>query len=218
MRLKTLLCLAALTAGTAITMAQSNVYSLNIVGYVNTTNANGFSMIANPLNATNNDIKVLFADAPVNAKVFRFQGGAYVLYFNDVDDGWSGPGGPGATFNLNPGEGVFFQNPSTPYVKTYVGEVVLNSTNVVPNGFSLRSSVIPQQGKVQTDLLYPGNVNDKVFRWSGTAYILYFNDVDDGWTGPGGPGDEPVLRVAESAFFQNNSPTKNWVRNFVVGP
>ena len=35
MRTKALLCAAALAAGTAASMAQSNVYSLNIVGYVN---------------------------------------------------------------------------------------------------------------------------------------------------------------------------------------
>jgi len=218
MRIKTLLCLAALTAGVATSMAQSNVYSLNIVGYVTITNNNGYSMIANPLNATNNSMKLLFSDAPVNSKVFRFVGGAYVLYFNDVDDGWTGPAGPGDSFNMNPGEGIFFQNPAaSPYVKTFTGEVQLGSTNVVPNGYSIRSSVVPQAGKVQTELLYPGNVNDKIFKWSGTAYILYFNDVDDGWTGPSGI-EEPQLKVAEAAFFQNNSPTKNWVRNFTVGP
>jgi hypothetical protein len=218
MRIKTLVCLAALTAGVATSMAQSNVYSLNIVGYVTKTNTSGFSMIANPLQSTNNDMKVLFSDAPDNSKVFRFQGGAYVLYFKDADDGWSGPGGPGDSFLLNPGEGIFFQHPGgSPYVKTFVGEVVLNSTNPIPNGFAIRSSVVPQAGKVQTDLLYPAGVNDKIFKWSGTAYVLYFNDVDDGWTGPGGV-EEPTLAVAESAFFQNAGTAKSWIRNFTVGP
>jgi hypothetical protein len=218
MRTKTLLCLAALTAGVATSMAQSNVYSLNIVGYVTITNNTGFSMIANPLNSTNNNIDKLFSDAPSLTKVFRFVGGAYVQYINDPDDGWTGPSGPGNVFALNPGEGIFLQIPSGQYIKTFVGEVQLNSTNPVPNGFSLRSSVVPQAGRIQTDLLYPANNLDKVFRWSGTAYTQYILDPDDGWTGPLGIGDQPQLRVAEGVFIQNNSPTKNWIRNFTVGP
>jgi hypothetical protein len=142
-----------------------------------------------------------------------------VQYVNDPDDGWTGPGGPGNVFALNPGEGVFLNLPAaTTYVKTYVGEVVLNSTNPVPNGFSMRSSVIPQAGLVQTDLLYPAGTFDRVYKFVGGAYVQYVNDPDDGWTGPGGPGQQPSLAVAEGAFFSNPSPLKNWIRNFNVGP
>ena len=58
MRTKTLLLAAALTAaGIASIQAQSNVYSVNVVGYVNVVAPVGqFKMIANPLNATNNTI------------------------------------------------------------------------------------------------------------------------------------------------------------------
>ena len=51
MRTKALLLGAAVGAiGLATSMAQ--VYSVNIVGYVNTTIPTGFSIICNPLNAT----------------------------------------------------------------------------------------------------------------------------------------------------------------------
>jgi hypothetical protein len=217
MRTKTLLCLAALTAGALTTMAQSNVYSLNIVGYVNLTNNPGFTMIANPLNATNNSNSQLFSTAPAFTKIIRYQGGAYQTYVNDPDDGWTGPGGIGDVFNLNPGEGVFIQIPAGPsYVKTFVGEVQLNSTNSVPSGFSMRASVIPQAGRVQTDLLYPAANFDKVIKWTGSAYDTYVLDPDDGWTSNAGPG-EPTLKVAEGFFAQKTAPA-NWIRNFVVGP
>ncbi len=49
--LKALLCLSALAAGIATTVAQSNVYSLNIVGYVNVPVPSGYSLLANPLKA-----------------------------------------------------------------------------------------------------------------------------------------------------------------------
>jgi hypothetical protein len=206
-----------MAAGGAVSMAQSNVYSLNIVGYATITNATGFSMIANPLQSTNNNINQLFSDAPAFTKVVRFQGGGYVQYINDPDDGWTGPAGPGDVFALNPGEGVFVQVPSQ-YVKTFVGEVVLDSTNQIPASFSMRSSVVPQAGKVQTDLGFPAQNFDKIVRWSGTGYIQYILDPDDGWVGPLGIGDEPQVRVAEGFFVQNASPTKNWIRHFAVGP
>src|SRR5437763_197776 len=54
MRTKALLCAAALAAGAVTAMAQSNVYSLNVVGYINTTlvgsAAGKYQMIANQLN------------------------------------------------------------------------------------------------------------------------------------------------------------------------
>jgi len=207
MRTKTLLCLAALTAGVATSMAQSNVYSLNIVGYVTKTNVPGFSLIANPLNSTNNSLNVLYSDAPSLTKIIRFVGGAYVTSLNDPDDGWNN------IAVLNPGEGYFIQVPGGPnYVKTYVGEVVLNSTNNVPSGFSIRSSVIPQTGLVQSDLLYPAANLDKVIKWTGSAYQTSTLDPDDGWV-----PSQPTINVGEG-FFAQKGVSANWIRNFVVGP
>jgi hypothetical protein len=207
MRLKTLLCLAALAAGAATSMAQSNVYSLNIVGYVTKTNVPGFALIANPLNTTNNNLSSLFSDAPSLTKIIRFVGGAYATSVFDPDDGWT-PNVP-----LNPGEGAFIQVPAGPnYVKTYVGEVILNSTNNVPAGFSIRGSVIPQTGLVQTDLLYPAVNLDKVIKWTGVAYQTFVLDPDDGWT-----PSQPTIQVGES-FFAQKGVSANWIRNFSVGP
>jgi hypothetical protein len=61
MRTKTLLLTAALSAaGIATSMAQ-NVYSVNMVGYINKTMPKGLSMIANQLNASpNNKVTTLF--------------------------------------------------------------------------------------------------------------------------------------------------------------
>src|ERR1043165_8066346 len=54
MRTKTLVCAAILAAGLASSMAQSNVYSLNVVGYYNVVIPGGTKvMVANQLNTTN---------------------------------------------------------------------------------------------------------------------------------------------------------------------
>src|SRR2546421_1894502 len=61
MRTKTLVCAAALAAGALTSWAQSNVYSLNVVGYVNVVFPPGqFTVFANPLNNANNAISNIF--------------------------------------------------------------------------------------------------------------------------------------------------------------
>src|SRR4051812_38715441 len=78
MRTKTLVCAAALAAGVATSMAQSNVYSLNIVGYANVPVVAGNSIYANPfdLDGTNSADKVLnhaaLADAGGNPGLDSF--------------------------------------------------------------------------------------------------------------------------------------------------
>ena len=60
MRTKTLILSAvAGFIGCAAALADTNVYSLNAVGYINVTCQPGFTMIANQLNTTNNAIKYL---------------------------------------------------------------------------------------------------------------------------------------------------------------
>jgi hypothetical protein len=207
MRIRTLLCLAALTAGVATTMAQSNVYSLNIVGYVTKTNSPGYQIISNPLNATNNSLSSLYPNAPDFTTVYRFQGGAYVQSTFDPDQpGWT------ANFTFNPGEG-YFMNVGSQYVVTYVGEVVLNSTNPIPSGYSMRASALPQAGRLTADLLYPPNDFDTAYRFVNNAYVQFTYDPDaPGWT----PSD-PNIAVGEG-FFLNTGTAKNWIRNFSVGP
>ena len=72
MRTKTLLLTAALTAaGVATSMAQ--VYSVNMVGYINQSIPQGFSMIANQLNASpDNKVTTLLPAPPASTSVFKF--------------------------------------------------------------------------------------------------------------------------------------------------
>jgi hypothetical protein len=212
MRIKTLLCLAALTAGVATTMAQSNVYSLNIVGYVTVTNVVGTRLIANPLNTTNNDVSNLFQNPPALLTIFKRNapGTGYDSSTFDPDiPGWSAP------LVVDPGDGIWISNPGPgSYVNTFVGEVKLNSTNAVPSNYSLKSSVIPQAGKIETDLLYPRGNLDTIFTFNGVGYDSYTYDPDI----PGWSPTEPTINVAQGFWIFNNGAAKNWIRNFSVGP
>jgi len=60
MRTKVLLGLAALAAGAVTSMAQSNVYSLNIVGYANVPVNPGYNFLSNPMDNGNNNALALF--------------------------------------------------------------------------------------------------------------------------------------------------------------
>src|SRR5271166_2726177 len=70
MRTKTLLCMAALAAGVATSMAQSNVYSLNVVGYVNYPFTLGnYTLVSNPLDNTTNDLNTILPGVPDGTSV-----------------------------------------------------------------------------------------------------------------------------------------------------
>src|SRR5436190_4799543 len=65
MRTKTLfLMAAAIAAGLVSSFAQSsNVYSVNVVGYINVTTPPGFSMIDNQLSVSNNTLGDVLGNA-----------------------------------------------------------------------------------------------------------------------------------------------------------
>jgi hypothetical protein len=89
MRTKTtLLCAAALAAGVTASMAQSNVYSLNIVGYANVPTPAGYTFQSNPFEAAPSD-----AATNVIANPNTAQGGSYSGPWDSSDiQVWNGAG------------------------------------------------------------------------------------------------------------------------------
>lgn len=192
-------------------MAQSNVYSLNIVGYVNYTQpANTFRLGANPLKLVDNDVANVFTAGPNYPGLTIFKrniaGTGYDQSTFDVDlSSWTAP------LDVPPGTGLWISTPvGTPFTNTYVGEVVLNSTNPIPAGYSLKGAILPQAGLIQTTLLYPANFGDTISTWNGLGYDDSTYDVDlSDWT-----PSEPSINVAQGFWINNGSAAKNWIRNF----
>jgi len=210
--IKALACAAALAAGVASSMAQSNVYSLNVVGYYNVpAPANTLVLIANQLNTTNNTIASLIPNGPPNAFLYKYVGGFQTFKFDDVDLAWT----PTGDATLNPGEGAFYLSPSATTL-TFVGEV-LQGTLTVPNGLPtntkvMRSSMVPQTGLITTDLKLPGEANDFLYTYAGGYSTYKFDDVDLAWT-----PSEPTIKVGESFFYvKAGTASTAWVRNFTV--
>lgn len=210
MRTKALLVAAAFAAGLATSMAQ-NVYSLNVVGYYNiTVPANGFALIANQLNTTNNTLAGLLPSVPEGTVVYKWTGTTFAI--STFEEGeWN------QNFTLNLGEGAFIKNPlpTSPLTITFVGDVLQGSlTNPIPVGFSIRSSMVPQAGGVSSVLRLPVANNDTVYRWTGSTYaISTWEEI-----GPG-QGDwsagEPTVQVGEAFFVRKNAPAQ-WIRSFTV--
>jgi hypothetical protein len=204
MRTKTLLAAAILAAGLATSMAQSNVYSLNVVGYVNqVSTANGFSMIANPLQATNSTVPALIQNPRLGMILYKFNAGFQANSYNGAT--WSSPGD-----TLNVGEGGFLFVPSgIDHTNVWVGEVKQGSlTNPVPAGFSLLGSMVPQSGLVKTDLGFPSVFGTIVYTWAPGFSANSYNGAT--WS-----PSEPNIGVAQG-FFSFQPSAQSWVRNFTV--
>jgi hypothetical protein len=205
MRTKALLLSAALfAAGLTASTAQS-VYSVNAVGYVNLSLPVGYTMIANPLNTTNNTIGSLITDMPNFSNLLKWTGSGFNIA-TFAFGAWDQP-----NITLNPGEGAFV-NISTPFTLTFVGEVMQgNLTNTIPVGYSIQASKVPQSGGVSTTLgLTQLGTFDNLLKWNGTGYDVYT-------VLPGGTWDpsEPTMTVGQS-FFLNVSTAANWTRTFSV--
>lgn len=215
MRTKTLVLTAAVgVAGVATTMAQ--VYSVNAVGYVNTTLKPGFNMIANPLdNKAGNKVGDLFAGVPDGTTLFKFTAGAYENpnAYDSLFGGWGD-----AAQTLAPGEGVFLQlPPGSDKTVTFVGEVLQgNLVTALPAGFAMVSSKVPQTGKLSTDLKYPAADGDNVYTYAPVGgYTIYaFDSLFGGWTKDGNP-EEPTIAVGQ-AFWSQKVAAGSWVRDFSV--
>jgi len=211
MRTKLLAAAAILAAGLATSVAQSNVYSLNVVGYVNVDLPVGFTLVANPLNATNNGINTVLPDVPVGSLLYKYTGsfGSPAEFFG-VGVGWDN------NLTLAPGEGAFIQVPSARTV-TFVGEVMQgNLTNSLPAGFSLRASMVPQSAGLSSVLGYPATAGDLIYLFN-KATQSYVGGVYESFGGNLWDPSEPAPGVGES-FWVSKAAAANWIRNFTVTP
>jgi len=221
--IKALLCVAALAAGIATSMAQSNVYSLNVVGYYNQTVGAGQQIIiANQLNTTNNSIGALLAPPMVgnNDALYKFSGAFSTSLYSTDDGQWD----PDPTVTLNPGEAAMYKNAqAATETLTFVGEVLQGQlVNTLPLGtLVLRSSMVPQQGGISSVLGVPTDNNDALYVFNvaqtpPAGYKTYLYSTDDGQWDP----SEPVINVGQGFFFKTastaNPANANWVRNFTV--
>jgi len=216
MRTKVLALTAAISAIGAAAMA--DVYSVNVVGFVNKSLPGGYSFLSVPLKATNDTVATIFPSVPNGSFVLTWDAARQtynnaVTYDTDIFGGWEDP-----ALTLADGQGFFLNLPTAgaPHTITFVGEVRQGDalTTQLARGYTMAGSQVPQSGGIQTVLGYVPSNGDFVLAWNGTAQtwknaITYDTDIFGGWE------VEPVLDIAEGVFM-NRGTAGQWTRNFHV--
>jgi len=207
MRTKTFLFTAAVVAAGFTAVSAQSVYSVNAVGYVNLNIVSGFTMIAKPLNTTNNTIGSLMPSIPDFSTLYKWNEGAQgfdiaTFFFGS----WDNP-----NLTLQVGEGAFLEV-SSPFTLTFVGEVMQgNLTNPIPANFSMKSSKVPQAGLVGTALGLTVGDFDTLYKWvPATQSYDIFTYFFGSWS-----PSEPSVGVGEAFFLQTGAPL-SWTRTFSV--
>jgi hypothetical protein len=221
MRTKALLGLAALAASAATCVAQSNVYSMNIVGYVNVDVAQGWNLLANPLKPSNanNSITNLITlpDTADTAELYTWTG-----------TGWSAPsiwtegfgwyttdagGNEIAAPDVEVGDAFFLKSPVATKV-TFVGEVTEgNISTTFQPGINMVANKVPVQER------WPGvdvgNDGDQIlpFRNGGWAPAIIYTE-GFGWGEDEATVAGPELRVGEGVAYRNTGTALTWNRTF----
>ncbi len=183
--------------------------SKNIIGYASVSLPPGFSMICNPFNAPSNCVSSIFPELPDGTTLCKFDTSLFRLTNNSVKNGqWSNP-----NEKLIPGEGAIFFNPTTDFkTLNFVGDVSQGRLlNPIPAGMSIRSSLVPQPGRLNSDLGFPIAEGDvvHVFDRDQQKYTLYPFSVAAWERNP------PVIGVGESFWISKTQPG-NWVRHFAT--
>lgn len=180
--------------------------SLNVIGYVSLMLQPGFSMIAYPLEASQNTVAELFQGWPDGTTFNKFDARFFRLAENVMRNGqWINP-----NETLAPGEGAIFLNPtneSRPL--NLVGNVMQGDLSFpVPSGFSIRSMQLPQRGNLK-DLGFPLGNGDVIhlFDRDRQKYVLHPYENGEWVNGP------PVVEVGES-FWVAKAEAGNWSGSF----
>jgi hypothetical protein len=211
------------------TLSADGKCSPNIVGYVNLTLKAGFTLIANPLNNTNNLLDTIL---PLDVTA----DGTTITRFNPATQNWETPDtfyyGLGwmdqnivsSSVPLAPGEGAFITVPQDTVV-TLVGEAPQGIlVNPLPAGFSAQASIAAVAGQVGAApwLGVPAGHGDQIFIFDPAAQAyksVYTYSTSGGWSSansddPGPLG--PFIPVGTGFFYRNVGAARNWTQHFVL--
>jgi len=219
---------AAFAVGALSSATAQNLYSENVVGYVNVPIQHGFQILGNPLNAPDNTVNGLFSGGSnglyngpwEGVSIYTWSGFGFLTdHLDSYGAGWPNP-----YLLLNPGTGFFVSNPGPTFTNTFVGTVVQGgATNTIPNHFSLQSSTWPVGTNVVQLGLNAGS-GDTIYTWGGSGFLTYHLDsYGAGWGSPPPPAPQadpvngPVIGIGQGFFYNNiQGAPFNWVQNFTV--
>ena len=226
-----LIAAAALAAGMLSVQAQgSNVYSQNIVGYVNQQLVGGFNLVVPPVSASSSNMISAEAAFPCLISgdvlyIWKTDGSGFdIAYFNGIGDWYEGVSFAAIPVpNVRVGGGVFYQNNSGhTETNTYSGTVILTNTVNLIGGFTMTGSTAPVGGSIEsTNLALPFTSGDVVFLWKadGSGYdIAYYNGPGDWYDGVSFAAiPVPNVSIGLGFYYQNNSGfNTNWIQILII--
>jgi hypothetical protein len=203
MRTKTLLIAAAGALAAGVITSQAQVYSQNVVGYVNLfTSAATNNLITVPfvIGVSNgaNEIWPLVSPGvpslPDSSELLTWTGSGYITYYSDSTSPtlWDDANGNYLAYSptLPVGQGFFLQ-PFANYTNTFVGTVAVgvgatNNTVLTGNYNYLLAPVVPYGGYLTNGTSTGGGIalsslnglpdSSELLIWTGSGYNTYYSD------------------------------------------
>ncbi len=209
MKAKSLLIAGAALAASLMT-SKAQVYSQNIVGYINVPLNAGYNLVANQLDldgtGTNNTIQtVLSTNLPNKTLVYAWNGAGFSsAQYASSSGTWSGVTAA-VTNAMQPGEGFFIKVPVSTNL-TLVGNVI-TGTNSYPilAGYNIVAPSAPVAGTIDTTNGFTPSIKDTISVWNGSGFNTY-QYSSTGWS----PSD-PQIPVG-AAVFLNSRVNTNWTQ------
>ncbi len=228
-----------MAAGAATSMAQSNVYSLNIVGYANVPARSGYNFHTTPFRVTTAQTNGANEILPANTgqydgdAILKWTGHGWASANLDSSSpsGFSDSGGtPVGAPILNAGVGyLYFNGQGVSNNITYVGEVRTGTNTVsIPGSpeYAAVGSPAPLAGGVISVLQFSNATGaldgDAILKAvgaiSGFSPSGFDSSSPTGFSDSGGtPIPEPTIAVGQGFFFDNvNAAPATWTQ--VVNP
>lgn len=165
----TFLAAAALAAGLATSQAQSNVYSVNIVGYINVPLTTQKALLENPLDNGTNTITSIDNGSIPNASSVSIWNGTGFTGSSKAKGSWS------SNVSIPPGAG-FFVTPFSACTVTFIGQAPASNSYALGTTKSLVGAVIPIAGVLTDSGANSLNLGvalpnaSSISTWNGTGF------------------------------------------------
>jgi len=198
----------AVIAGVIGLSASGHVLGQSVgVGFAPIDVPQGFSLLANPLASGANRVQDLITNAPDGFELIKLSGGVWQTNRFTADPGsWSIP-----EMTLSPGEGALASSPEA-FAWNRVGKPVTGMLeNFVPEGESLRSSILPLTGLISTDLGFPTIEGLTISTANEQGEFSVVATYESGAWQP----EEPVLSIGRSVLVTTPSASV-WNKDFVL--
>lgn len=207
-----------MAAGLASSMAQ-NVYSLNVVGYVNVTVTPGYTLCANQLITDTNGIGEVLPNPPDNAYVLTFVNSDYNADQSQGGAWYDANSGNPSTTQLPPGVGWFYSNPGSTTTLTLVGTVPQGTGTINLNaGYTLIGTYTPQVLVLDPTNGFPLPDNTYCLTFDNLVTHDYVAAQSQGgaWYDANSGNPETVAPAVGQGYFINAPSAASWSYSFTV--